>query len=81
MRARTAVIVTSDHGGLGKSHRQGRPEDRAIPFVTWGAGVKRGFVIPGAVRNHDTAATALHALGVAAPAEWDGRAILEAFAP
>ncbi|HUR58105.1 MAG TPA: alkaline phosphatase family protein, partial [Opitutaceae bacterium] len=81
MRDRTVVIVTSDHGGLGKSHSQGRPEDRAIPFVMSGAGVRRGFAIPGAVHNYDTAATALHALGVAAPAEWDGRALVEAFTP
>ncbi|HUR60406.1 MAG TPA: alkaline phosphatase family protein [Opitutaceae bacterium] len=81
MRGRTVVIVTSDHGGLGKAHSQGRPEDRAIPWVCWGAGVKRGFALTEPVHNYDTAATALYALGTARPEVWDGRAVIEAFTP
>lgn len=81
MNDRTIVIVTSDHGGLGKAHSAGRPEDRTIPWICWGPGVRRGAVLPGAghVRNLDTAATALHVLGVAAPAEWTGHVVTEAF--
>lgn len=81
MRGRTVVIVTSDHGGLGKAHSAGRTEDRTIPWVCWGPGVKRGPLVPVArVRNLDTAATALHVLGIAPPPAWDGRVISEAFA-
>jgi predicted AlkP superfamily pyrophosphatase or phosphodiesterase len=78
MNGKTVVIVTSDHGGHGKAHSAGTPEDRTIPWVCWGAGVKAGPLPPG-VQNMDTAATALHVLGVRPPAEWDGRAITEAF--
>jgi predicted AlkP superfamily pyrophosphatase or phosphodiesterase len=79
----TVVIVTSDHGGLGKAHSAGRPEDRTIPWVCWGANVKRGAALGAAQRVHnlDTAATALYVLGIQPqPHEWDGRAITEAFA-
>ncbi len=84
MKDNTIVIVTSDHGGLGKSHSAGRPEDRVIPWAIWGPGVKRGAGLgqePGQrVRNMDTASTALHVLGIATqPAEWDGRVVTEAF--
>ena len=82
MKNNTVVIVTSDHGGLGKGHSAGRPEDRLIPWICWGPGVKRGAITSPEgrrVRNLDTAATALHVLGVSAPPEWDGRAIREAF--
>ena len=81
MNGQTVVIVTSDHGGLGKAHSAGRPEDRTIPWICWGQGVRRGAVLPGrgSIRNLDTAATALHVLGLSPPAEWTGRAVTEAF--
>jgi predicted AlkP superfamily pyrophosphatase or phosphodiesterase len=81
MRDHTVVIVTSDHGGSGKSHSRGTPADRTIPWVCWGPGVRRAFALPRPVGNHDTAATALHALGIERPAIWDGRPIVEAFQP
>lgn len=83
MKDHTIVIVTSDHGGRGKSHSAATPEDRTLPWVIWGPGVQPGE-LPATERpiwNYDTAATALHVLDLPRPAEWDGRAITEAFRP
>lgn len=42
-RARTSVILTADHGGLGASHSDPRKvANFRIPFYTWGRGVTRG---------------------------------------
>jgi hypothetical protein len=51
-----------------------------IPWVVWGAGVQRGDTLSG-IRTMDTAATVLWLLGVDAPANWVGRAVLRAFEP
>jgi predicted AlkP superfamily pyrophosphatase or phosphodiesterase len=83
MKNNTTVIVTSDHGGHGKSHSQGTPEDRRIPWICWGVGAKSGVEICDCdgetIHNCDTAATALHVLGITPPREWDGRVVSEAF--
>ncbi len=39
----TAIILTSDHGGRGSSHRApARPANYTIPFMVWGPDVARG---------------------------------------
>jgi hypothetical protein len=86
LRDHTVVIITSDHGGHGKSHSQSTAEDRTIPWVIWGPGVKRGELrlatgggeASAPIRNLDTAATALHVLGLTPPREWDARVVGEA---
>lgn len=43
LRQRLTVILTSDHGGKGASHRDPtKYANYRIPFLAWGAGVKRG---------------------------------------
>lgn len=40
---RTAVIVTSDHGGLGTNHSDPTiPENYTVPFYVWGPGIPAG---------------------------------------
>jgi hypothetical protein len=40
LRAGTALILTSDHGGNSLGHGDaGRPENYTVPFYVWGAGV------------------------------------------
>jgi predicted AlkP superfamily pyrophosphatase or phosphodiesterase len=75
----TLVIVTADHGGHGRMHSTGTPEDTTVPWIASGPMVKPGQ-ITATVHNYDTSATAAHALSISPPAEWDGRAVLEAFA-
>lgn len=69
------VIVTSDHGGHGRTHGSDRPEDVTIPWLAFGA------VAPGPIRGpvmiYDTAATATSALGYAIPAGWLGKPVVK----
>ncbi|MDR5683620.1 MAG: alkaline phosphatase family protein [Armatimonadota bacterium] len=73
------VIVTSDHGGLGRRHGGARPEEVTIPWLVFGSHVRAGGTISQAVRIYDTAATALWLLGIPVPGDWDGRAVTDAF--
>jgi arylsulfatase A-like enzyme len=75
----TLVIVSSDHGGAGRNHSGRRPEDRMIPWIAWGAGVRRGHRLRTPVTTVDTAATALWALGHDPPEGLRGQPIREAF--
>lgn len=73
---RTLVVVTSDHGGHDHRHGTRLAPDRHIPFVMWGGPVREGKIRRN-VFNTDTAATILHALGLAAPQDMQGEPILE----
>lgn len=68
----TLLIVTSDHGGIEKSHGGPQPAHRKIPWIIWGKNVKASFTLPSAISTMDTAATALWALGVKVPSDWQG---------
>lgn len=69
------VIVTSDHGGRGRSHGGSRPEETTIPWLAFGA------VEPGPigvrVMTYDTAATAIAALGMPVPRSWQGKPVVQ----
>jgi predicted AlkP superfamily pyrophosphatase or phosphodiesterase len=73
----TLLIVTSDHGGSGQAHGTGSAEDTIIPWLAVGPGVPAGVGIERSIVVYDTAATALQALGLPIPVEWDGRPISE----
>lgn len=79
LRETTLLIVTADHGGHGTTHGSDRPEDRTIPWIVAGPGVRPGQILSGEVRVYDTAATAAWALGLPLPADMDGRPVTEAF--
>ncbi|MEW5959153.1 MAG: ectonucleotide pyrophosphatase/phosphodiesterase [Chloroflexota bacterium] len=75
----TLLIVTADHGGHGFSHGDDYPEDRTIPWLAAGPGVAAGVTLTSHINTYDTAATALYALGLPVPENWDGRPVLEIF--
>jgi predicted AlkP superfamily pyrophosphatase or phosphodiesterase len=75
----TTFLLTADHGGHDKTHGSASPEDMNIPWIAWGAGVKRNFAITAPVSTCDTAATALWLLDVPVPAEFDGKPVTSAF--
>jgi predicted AlkP superfamily pyrophosphatase or phosphodiesterase len=70
------VVISTDHGGVGKSHRTDHPEVSTIFVVLHGATVKAG-PIGSKVDAVDVAVTILEHLGVPARKSWrlDGRVI------
>lgn len=73
---RYTVIVTADHGGHGRTHGTDDARDVTIPWVLWGRGVPATGALASPVRTMDTAATALHLLGLAVPDDWSGRSVV-----
>ncbi|MEX1182395.1 MAG: ectonucleotide pyrophosphatase/phosphodiesterase [Gemmatimonadota bacterium] len=76
-----SVIVTSDHGGHGRSHGDDSDADMQIPWIAWGAGVLASGQLDGLVRTVDTAATVLWLLGVRSGADLHGRPVVSAYTP
>lgn len=75
----TVVIVTSDHGGLGKRHGNPTPEEMYRPLLFWGKNVRPGHEIKSCTACYDVGSTLLYLLGVEQPQVCTGRPIREAF--
>ena len=79
LTSKTIVLVTADHGGLGKKHGGDSPDELLIPWILKGPGVQEGKELKIVVSTFDTAPTIAHAFGVKAPDCWIGKPVLEAF--
>ena len=77
----TLFIISADHGGHGHNHSGKIKEDRLIPWIAWGPGIRPGHRIKANISTVDTAATALWVLGYPPPPGMIGRPVLEAFEP
>jgi len=77
----TLFIISADHGGHGHNHSGKIPEDRLIPWIAWGPGIRAGHNIKSDISTVDTAATALWVLGYPAPPGMIGKPVREAFEP
>lgn len=75
----TLFIITADHGGKDFKHGSDIPENTTIPWLAVGPGVAQGITIQNQVMVYDTAATALYALKLPVPPNWDGRPVVEIF--
>ncbi len=75
----TLIIITADHGGHGFDHGDDAPEDRTIPWLATGPGVRQGVILSSPISTMDTAATTLFALGLQIPDYWVGKPVLEIF--
>jgi hypothetical protein len=66
-----ALLLTADHGGRGRGHGSGHPDDVAVPWLLYGDGIPAGLEL---ARAHalDAAPTLLSLLGLEPPAEWAG---------
>jgi len=78
---KTALIITADHGGSGRTHYRWREPDRTenvtIPWICIGPGVPAGLKIDRVIHTYDTAPTALSFLGIGTPEGIDGKAVAE----
>jgi len=69
------IIVTADHGGHDRTHGTDLPEDMTIPMFCLGAEFEAGRVMEN-VSILDIAPTIAKIMGVPAPREWEGRALV-----
>jgi predicted AlkP superfamily pyrophosphatase or phosphodiesterase len=77
VQEKTAVLVTADHGGHKRSHREKRPEIMTIPWIVVGPNTPAGIAIAKTTYVYDTAPTVLALLGLSAPTDIDGQVIDE----
>lgn len=75
------LLVQADHGGHERNHGLDIAEDRTIPWILMGPGIKRGYTIAGPVSLLDTAPTLARVLGLKPNAQWEGWCVEEAFEP
>ena len=73
------ILITADHGGHARTHGSAATEDRWIPWIAHGAGVRTDTELLPGIRTFDTAATVLWALGLQVPASFAGRPVVSAF--
>jgi len=71
----TVILVTSDHGGVGKGHGGATLPELEIPWISYGKGVNPGFRLDLPINTFDTAATAAWLLGAEIPYAWLGRPV------
>ena len=75
----TVIVVSSDHGGSGKSHGAGDERSRYIPWIAAGPGLPPNLDLDQdptlRVRTEDTFATVCTMLGITVPAGSAGRPV------
>lgn len=75
----TMFLICADHGGIGFGHGGESPAEMTVPFMLYGAGIKKGYKIEETVYQYDNAATVAYAMGLRMPQSWIGRPVKGAF--
>lgn len=75
----TAFIISADHGGIGFGHGGETLDEIEIPFILYGKGFKKGYLIKNKVYTYDNASTVAKLLGINQPHAWIGRPVASAF--
>lgn len=75
----TVVLISADHGGIDKGHGGDSLKELEIPWIAYGAGVKRNNDIAESIMTYDTAATIAWIFGLKTPQVWTGRPVTAAF--
>ena len=73
----TIIIVTADHGGIGKGHGGKTMQEMETPFIIAGKGIKKGHVIEESMMQFDVASTVAWIFGLQQPQVWIGRSIIK----
>jgi predicted AlkP superfamily pyrophosphatase or phosphodiesterase len=79
MLTATVVLISADHGGIGKRHGGNSMTEIEIPWMISGPGVEAGRELTIPINTFDTASTIAKIFGLHQPACWIGRPIQEAF--
>lgn len=79
MANETLVVISTDHGGVGKGHGGESLQEMEIPFIVWGKWVKKNYTINYPVYQYDNAATVAFALGLKLPLACIGKPVKNAF--
>lgn len=74
----TIIMITADHGGIGKGHGGNTPEEMTIPWIVKGPGIKANHTVSTPVVTYDTALTLCKLFGLTPPDCWIGKPILDA---
>ena len=74
----TVVLITADHGGVGKSHGGHSAAEMTIPWIISGKGIKKNHELSTPIDTFDTAVTVARVLNVKPFDCWTGKAIVEA---
>ena len=69
------IILSSDHGGIGKGHGGDTDLEREIPFIISGKNIKEKTKISQNVMIYDIAPTIAHIFELETPLFWEGRLI------
>ncbi len=78
--AQTLLLITTDHGGIDQKHGGNSPDETTIPWIASGGLARKNseLRLERTVRIFDTAATALAALDLPIPTDWDGKPVWQA---
>ena len=79
MLGSTTVLISSDHGGIGKRHGGTTMTELEIPWMIRGPGVAANKEIAEPINTFDTASTVAYIYGLKQPACWIGKPVAEAF--
>jgi predicted AlkP superfamily pyrophosphatase or phosphodiesterase len=72
----TAIIFSSDHGGIGKGHGGKTLEEVEIPWILYSKNIPKKGKLNSSIVTYDTAATIADILGIKPPQYWTGRTVL-----
>ncbi len=75
MDKNTSIIITSDHGGIGKDHGGESMTELEVPWIISGPGINRNFLFDAPNDLANTSPTIARILGLKTPAEWIGKPV------
>lgn len=79
MDKNTNILITSDHGGIGKGHGGTSMIEIEVPWIIYGPGIKKKAILETPNDLANTAPTIIRILGLKQPVEWIGKPVNEVF--